>query len=60
MLKLIRLSFYAVMAALSAVSLAFALKAIYDDIDPSSSKLFVHAKEACSKTLKDAGERLAS
>lgn len=60
MIRLFRASFWATVAALSAVSLAFALKAIYDDIDPQSSRLLRHAKEAASKTLKDAGERLAA
>jgi hypothetical protein len=58
-MKLLRLSFYAVVAALSAVSLAFAVRAMYDDVAPGSSLIFSRARKFASESLREAGEKLA-
>jgi hypothetical protein len=58
-MKLIRLSFYAVIAALSAVSLAFAVRAMYDDVLPGSSLMVTRARKFASESLREAGEKLA-
>jgi hypothetical protein len=58
-MKLIRASFWAVVAALSAVSLAFAMKALYDEASPSGTLIIDRARKFASESLREAGEKLA-